>query len=234
MCACVRLCLGGGRGGGQTGLISTAWLHLITLPSSAGPARSPTTHARTQCHCHWQVPVIKTPSYHISNYTGNCRWNWKSFGRHCPSPLSLPPPLIPLLPRQCGRVWKGTISNPSLVLDVLLILFPSSMTKSFRLAATPVRLQRSARLIVYAVQIIIIKKSEILWSETCHKDINLQLSKDHLTLWAFKAAFKVGSRDAEGSSISKTKASTVFTLISSMTEGRTILITVKAESSQLD
>lgn len=90
------VCIGGGGGGGQTGLISTARLHLITLPSSTGPARSSqhthtqsSAHPHTQCHwchCHWQVPVIKTPSYHISNYTGNCRWNWKSFGWYCTSP----------------------------------------------------------------------------------------------------------------------------------------------------
>lgn len=118
--------------------------------------------------------------------------------------------------------------------------FPPLWQSHFRLAATPVRLQRSTWLIVYAVQIIIIEKSEILWSETCNKDINLQLSKDHLTLYLKWVAFKVGSRDTEGSSIriqvvpSKTKASTMFTLISYMTEGGTIFITVKAESSQLD
>lgn len=154
-----------GRGGRQTGLISTARLHLITLPSSTGPARSPHhTHihtlslSRTQCHCHWQVPVIKTPSYHISNYTGNCRWNWKSFGWRCTSPslsLSLPPLVSVCVflsscasSSGCGRrVWKGMISNPSLVLDVLFIRFSPSVTKSFQQLATPAPLQWSAQLI---------------------------------------------------------------------------------------
>lgn len=85
---CCRLEAYDGR---QTGLITTARLHLISLPSSTGQARFyQHTHTHTQCHRHWQVPVIKTPSYHISNYTGNCRWNWKSFGWRCTSPsLSL-------------------------------------------------------------------------------------------------------------------------------------------------
>lgn len=112
----------------------------------------------TQCHCHWQVPVIKTPSYHISNYTGNCRWNWKSFGWRCTSPslsLSLPP-LVSICvflsscasSSACGRrVWKGMISNPSLVLDVLFIRFSPSVTKSFQQLATPAPLQWSAQLI---------------------------------------------------------------------------------------
>lgn len=47
------------------------------------------------------------------------------------------------------------ISNPSLVLDVLLIRFFPSVTKSFRQLATPAPLRQSARLIsslLYAVQ----------------------------------------------------------------------------------
>lgn len=59
MCVCV------GEVEGQTGLISTARLHLITLPSSTGPARPPPLPQHTHIHRHTDIDTHR----HTHNIT---------------------------------------------------------------------------------------------------------------------------------------------------------------------